>query len=961
MCWICDQDSKSTLLRSFWGEAYVEQMRVHVGAAGLRAVETAFLPDGVGDKLPLPVPPPVVIPFADDIPDDQSSNVTLTVGGPRRVSTLNHVGDQDFFKVELVAGVTYDIGQYMVRNGPSGVPLLDAWVEIWDANGRLAFADGGGPGTLAGLDALLTFTPTASGTYWVNARAYDEVPENGTTGDFVGDYEVFVRVSTYRPYYDLDSPLHALDWGTQIDRTSRNPDGEEGPRPTGNPATGTGWNPYGITGKNVITYYFARQGDVFVDENPLEPGLTTTMIAKGMQDWEKNAFLYAFGEFEKVADLIYIEVDNRYEADFIIITYDGTPGPGVSLLGRMSPPNTANEGQTEFNAGDQRWNEAGLAPGGFTFVTLIHELGHGHGLSHPHDTGGRSSVMRGVTSNGPVAAYTLGDFDLNQGVFTMMSYEDGWQRSPYGQASTNAGYGWLGGLMAFDIAVIQDKYGVNASHATGNDTYVLKDENAPGTFYYSIWDAGGIDEIVYDGARDANIDLRAASLRYEYGGGGWMNYVWGIHGGFTIANGVVIENARTGAGNDTLRGNAADNVLDGGAGNDTFYLQDGGEDVALGGDGNDGFYLGAALTAGDRIDGGAGTDQVALQGSYGTFGPAAAPHVLSATNLANIEILNLLSGADTRFGDAAGNLYRYNLRFDDANVAAGQQLRVNWAQLRAGEDVIFDASAESDGSFFILAGSGQDVIRLGAGNDAVYFSAGGFTAADRIDGGAGYDEIGLRGDYDIVMEADTIRNIEYLGLLSAGDRRFGGPVAEAFSYGIVMHDANVAAGATFRVWAAQLKAGESLRFDGGAESDGRFEILSGAGDDVLIGGAGADRLYGGLGADTLQGNGGGDRFIYRSTAESTLTAMDRILGFRAGDVIDLSGIDAIAATAGNDAFTFIGAGAFLPGTAGQLRAWGVGANWMVEADVDGDGIADLVISVTLHDPAGALTASDFAL
>ena len=46
--------------------------------------------------------------------------------------------------------------------------------------------------------------------------------------------------------------------------------------------------------------------------------------------------------------------------------------------------------------------------------------------------------------------------------------------------------------MAFDIAAIQDKYGVNEDWATGNDTYVLsKDVNrAPGTYYHRrIWDA----------------------------------------------------------------------------------------------------------------------------------------------------------------------------------------------------------------------------------------------------------------------------------------------------------------------------------------------------------------------------------------------------------------------------------------------------------------------------------------
>jgi hypothetical protein len=37
--------------------------------------------------------------------------------------------------------------------------------------------------------------------------------------------------------------------------------------------------------------------------------------------------------------------------------------------------------------------------GGFDYITLIHELGHGLGLAHPHDNGGYSSVFPGVTSS----------------------------------------------------------------------------------------------------------------------------------------------------------------------------------------------------------------------------------------------------------------------------------------------------------------------------------------------------------------------------------------------------------------------------------------------------------------------------------------------------------------------------------------------------------------------------------
>jgi serralysin len=58
----------------------------------------------------------------------------------------------------------------------------------------------------------------------------------------------------------------------------------------------------------------------------------------------------------------------------------------------------------------------------------------------------------------------------------------------------------------------------------------------------------------------------------------------------------------------------------------------------------------------------------------------------------------------------------------------------------------------------------------------------------------------------------------------------------------------------------------------------------------------------------------------------------------------------------NDAFVFIGAAA-VTNVAGQLRAVQSGSATFVEADVTGDGIADVMLRLT---PLLVLTASDFA-
>ncbi len=59
-------------------------------------------------------------------------------------------------------------------------------------------------------------------------------------------------------------------------------------------------------------------------------------------------------------------------------------------------------------------------------------------------------------------------------------------------------------------------------------------------------------------------------------------------------------------------------------------------------------------------------------------------------------------------------------------------------------------------------------------------------------------------------------------------------------YGLTTNDGNVAAGATLNVDASALTGTNFLVFNGSAESDGGFNIIGGAGNDVLTGGNGLD-------------------------------------------------------------------------------------------------------------------------
>lgn len=409
---------------------------------------------------------------------------------------------------------------------------------------------------------------------------------------------------------------------------------------------------------------------------------------------------------------------------------------------------------------------------------------------------------------------------------------------------------------------------------------------------------------------------------------------------------------------DVFTGSAAQDVINGGAGDDVFFLQQGGDDAVIGGSGNDGFYFGAALTAADQVDGGEGTpDQMAVQGSYAglTFG---------AGTLVGIEQLVLLPGSDTRFGDTSGALYSYHLTTVDANVAAGKQLIVSFNTLRAGENVTFNGAAETDGTFLTYGGFGTDILTGGQKDDGFFFGTGRFGAGDRLDGqGGNLDQLGLQGDYAganrIAFGADQLKNIEFIVALSGADTRFGGSGA-GFSYDLTSHDGNVAAGRTLVVSANTLKAHESLTFNGAAETDGRLQIFSGNGADVLTGGAGTDeisglggndRIIGGLGGDPLTGGEGADTFVYGGAGESTSRGFDTLVGFDyrvdridlAGEVAGFTGIidtgrlgtdafDADLAAAVDGALQANSAGIFRP-TEGSFA----GREFMV-IDGNGDGI-----------------------
>ena len=406
------------------------------------------------------------------------------------------------------------------------------------------------------------------------------------------------------------------------------------------------------------------------------------------------------------------------------------------------------------------------------------------------------------------------------------------------------------------------------------------------------------------------------------------------------------------AGDDLLEGLDGDDVLDGGDGADTL---DGGEgdDTLIGGAGNDILKGG---TGADTMTGGVGNDVYSVDnvgdvtdetGGDGIDKVASAISWTLGTGLENLELFgnSPLSGTGNSLNNvitgSTGNNTLQGLDGDDTlNGGAGNDL------LEGGND-----------NDTLNGGSGVDDLRGGAGTDTLDGGIGsdrldGGTGADSMTGGQGSDVYVVDDENDIVIELagvstglDTIEasvsytlsaNVENLTLTGTGAINGTGNALKNVITG--NSGANTLDGA----------AGNDT-INGGGDAD---TLLGGAGADILNGDAGNDRLTGGDGADQLTGGTGADTFAF-TTADLHLTTLggkadiDKILdlSFADGDVIDLSGIDAIASTGANDAFTFV---TKFTRVAGQATLAYTASNNIttLQLDVDGDGKSDLTIQIT---------------
>lgn len=416
--------------------------------------------------------------------------------------------------------------------------------------------------------------------------------------------------------------------------------------------------------------------------------------------------------------------------------------------------------------------------------------------------------------------------------------------------------------------------------AGGSDTYIL--DNAGDTIQYEA-----VGKVDYDTAKVSGM------------------------GSWTIAEGI--ERVEIGAGVSQIIGNAEANEVYGTAAAETI-LGNGGNDLLFGNGGADSLVGGLGN---DTMKGSA--EGTIMEGGQGD------------------DLYWVTSGADVVKEDAGGG-YDNAIVFTNWTMAANVETADVW--LDTGLAVIgntvgnhigggggADTLSGAGGNDSLFGGSGNDELNGGAGADLLTGGEG----TDVLSGGAGGDTYVIKDTVDTVIEAagggyDVVRayvdhvlaaNVERLDLMEPAVSGTGNDLANTLN-------------------------GNTLA-------------------NVLNGMAGADTLMGAEGADSLTGGSGADRFVFRlgdSGVDGDPGSRDVVMDFVHGeDRLDLRQIDANISTMADEAFSFIGTGAF-SGASGQLRYEAFAGGVTVLADLNGDMVADF--SFNLLDQT-KLIAGDFML
>jgi serralysin len=614
-----------------------------------------------------------------DLPSTSNTN-TLIKAGDTFYGSIAASGDRDWIAVDLVAGQTYSFAAI----GTGVTPLSDVFLRLLGPTvGRVEAENDDG---LPNWNAIITDTPSETGRYYLEVSGMRSL---------VGDYGLTMDQGT-RP--DLEVPMIA---GVLLDSENT-------------------WS------SPTLSYGFRVSGND-----------GATVFRSSFSAAQQNSIAMIMAYYTEVTNLSFTNQGNTNAASILFANYRDNNGIAAYAYGPGSTNGNNVSGDVWYNA---FYNTTDFDIGSGFYETMLHEIGHAMGLSHPglYDANIDTSIT-----------YTnSAQFTQDSESLTVMSY---FASSETGGTDLTAQT-----LGIADILALQNAYGANMSTRGGDTTY-----GYGGTGIYSftsdtkltIWDGGGADTLNLSGETVAQrINLNEGTL----------SDVLGNIGNLGIAIGAMIENALGGSGADTIFGNALDNELRGGggvdrlfggAGADTLY-GDAGADILLGGAGDDVFFVD---NVNDKVveSIGGGYDIVRSTVTY-TLGAGIAVQELRAEG----------TGAINLTGNGSANRLVAGTGGNSLTGGGGRDVFVFdfGSSTTASRDIVTDFSTGTDR--FDLSSIDANNVTIG---DQTFASLGTNPAANSLWWLAAGTDLILRGDVDGNLVADFEVLLKNLTGLSTAD------------------------------------------------------------------------------------------------------------------------------------------------------------------------------------------------
>ncbi len=508
---------------------------------------------------------------------------------------LEVAGDHDWYRISLTAGQQITIS-LSGTSGPGGVS--DTYLNLRSSTGVLLAHNDDNGGT---LNSKIVFTATTSGTYYIDAGAWDATsladnsnqPNPGPNA-IIGNYTLSVQPYTPPAVWTNDQIANQLVNGY--------------------------WN---STGQSARHFAVSQGGTITVNYSTLTPAEQTLAIA-------------ALGEWSDIIGVTFTPVTTGGQ-----IRFDDSEDPTANGPVASTIDHTSGSLITSANIQiSQSWvNNYGTSLNSYSFMTYLHEIGHALGLGHAGNYNNTADyVQDALYANDAWSTTIMSYFDQSDNAyFSNQGFTREFVLTPMGA----------------DIVAMQQMYGLSTTTRTSNTTYGFNSNTGNSVYNvtyiqqspqgaafpgYTIIDSGGIDTLDYSGFSQTQlINLNSETF----------SNIGGRIGNVSIARGTVIENATGGTGADTIIGNSAANVITGGLGIDKL----------TGGAGNDTFQDTLAGLNGDTItDFSAGDTIVITNASLSGFTFNVSGTTLTINGSTVVQLAGAPSGTITASAAAGGGV-----------------------------------------------------------------------------------------------------------------------------------------------------------------------------------------------------------------------------------------------------------------------------------------------------------------